>query len=211
MNSAGVSFETNGKAWDIGTHKPFAGDFTQPLEVFGPSAGGALYSSEMLREIGLFDSSFFAYFEDLDLAWRARLRGWRCVYCPTAVVHHSHGGTAKPLSPFVLYQCQRNRLVVMARYYPVRYLALAAPRIIGEFAAGLLEKIKKGSSPSYDGLLSGFRQFMSSVNGRKSFIESAVINPASLIRAYGKREKYHILRNDVTPESVEKHVTSPVN
>jgi GT2 family glycosyltransferase len=65
--------------------------------VFGASACAALYRSSMLDDLRLdgeyFDEDFFAYFEDVDMDWRAQLRGWKCVYAPRAVGYHMRGGS----------------------------------------------------------------------------------------------------------------------
>ena len=57
--------------------EPATEGVTEIVEVFGASAGAALYRRAMLDDVGGFDESFFAYLEDADLAWRARMRGWR--------------------------------------------------------------------------------------------------------------------------------------
>jgi len=54
-----------------------------------PQGALALYRRRMLHDVGLFDESFFAYLEDVDLAWRAQLRRWRTVLSPDAVVYHA--------------------------------------------------------------------------------------------------------------------------
>ena len=78
--------------------------------VFGPSAGAALYRSDMLRDVGLFDSLFFSYLEDADLAWRARLKGWRAVHTPYAKVRHEYSATGGQNSPFKRRLVSRNRI-----------------------------------------------------------------------------------------------------
>ncbi|MGH2354318.1 MAG: glycosyltransferase family 2 protein, partial [Chloroflexota bacterium] len=95
INSAGISIDRAGIAWDRLVGRPVAESETQPVEVFGASAGAALYRRSMLEELGGFDARFFIYLEDVDLAWRARLAGWRAVYAPDAVVRHAHSASAK--------------------------------------------------------------------------------------------------------------------
>jgi len=199
LNSVGIRFNFSGRAWDIGFGAPVEGDFTKRLDVFGPSSGAALYSSEMLKEIGLLDSSFFAYFEDFDLAWRARLRGWRCVYCPTSAVKHHFSGTSKPRSAFVISHCQKNRITVMIRYYPFRYLLLGAPVVAGEFALGLARKVLTGGNPSFDGLMGGLRNWKDSVEKRKRAAASAVVSPGSLFHLYGRGAHYSSIAEGELP------------
>ncbi len=66
----------------------------------------------MLEDVGLFDESLFMYYEDLDLAWRARLRGWRFLYEPKAKVRHVHCGSSRERSPFFCFHDERNRVLV---------------------------------------------------------------------------------------------------
>lgn len=102
----------------------------EPYEVFGPSAAAALYRRAMLDEIGLFDESYFAYHEDTDLAWRARLMGWRCLYVPTARVYHAHSATSRQGSPFKRYLLARNGLWTIFKNYPSPGFWLYLPEIV---------------------------------------------------------------------------------
>jgi GT2 family glycosyltransferase len=114
INSAGIEVDKLGVASDRLLGEPVDASETAPVEVFGASAGAALYRRAMLEEVP-FDESFFAYLEDVDVAWRARMRGWRSVYVPTAVVRHHHSRTAVHGSPFKYYWTGRNRIRVLAR------------------------------------------------------------------------------------------------
>ncbi|HEX2923588.1 MAG TPA: glycosyltransferase family 2 protein [Chloroflexota bacterium] len=129
INSAGIALDRAGIAWDRLGGRP-DGQTGPPEEVFGPCAGAALYRRRMLDEIGLFDGEFFAYLEDVDLAWRARLAGWRCVYAPAAAVTHVHSATGVEGSPFKSYQLGRNKLWTIVKNYPSPQLFLALPLIV---------------------------------------------------------------------------------
>ena len=74
IDSVGISVAANGMGQNIGVGEQDYGQFDAPAEVFGPCAGAALYRREMLAETGFFDPDFFAYYEDIDLAWRCRLQ-----------------------------------------------------------------------------------------------------------------------------------------
>lgn len=130
INSAGIALDRAGIAWDRLGGKPDSGSESVQQEVFGPCAGAALYRRSMLEEIGLFDEDFFAYLEDVDLAWRARLAGWRCLYAPDAVVSHVHSATGVEGSPFKSYHLGRNKLWCIAKNYPSPQLYLSLPLIV---------------------------------------------------------------------------------
>jgi GT2 family glycosyltransferase len=114
INSAGLEVDRLGVAYDrlLGLPVEEAG---HAAEVFGASAGAALYRARMLDEIGGFDPTFFVFIEDADVAWRARMAGWRCVYVPTAVVHHRHSATAGHGSALKHYHVGRNRIRLLAK------------------------------------------------------------------------------------------------
>ena len=97
INSSGICVDRAGIVWDRDGGKVDATSANETAAVFGPCAGAALYRRMMLDEIGLFDEAYFAYFEDVDLAWRARAAGWGCAYVDNSA------GTPSPFSN----QCKR--------------------------------------------------------------------------------------------------------
>jgi GT2 family glycosyltransferase len=112
INSTGLLLYRDGRGGDRGFRQRDVGQFDKPDDVFGPCGAAALYRSEMLADVGGFDERLFMYYEDLDLAWRARRRGWRFVYEPGAVVHHVHCASAGEDSPFFCFHVERNRVLV---------------------------------------------------------------------------------------------------
>jgi GT2 family glycosyltransferase len=98
----------------------------------------------MLDEIGLFDEDFFLFMEDVDLAFRAQLSGWKCMYVPTARVVHIHGGTAGFKSDISLYYGNRNLVWYVVKNFPVRTFLFSSPWIIGRNCADLPYYILKG-------------------------------------------------------------------
>jgi GT2 family glycosyltransferase len=115
VNSAGIGVDVLGVAYDrcLGTHAD--GPASSPAEVFGASAGAALYRRAMLDEIGGFDRGYFLYLDDADVAWRARMAGWRALYVPDAVVWHQHSATTKHGSSFKYFHVGRSRVRLIAR------------------------------------------------------------------------------------------------
>jgi len=87
--------------------------------VFGACAAAVLYRRSMLDEIGFFDDDFFLYCEDTDLSFRAQLAGWKCVYVPSAVVHHKHHATTGKLSDLHVYYQARNLEFVWIKNIPL--------------------------------------------------------------------------------------------
>jgi GT2 family glycosyltransferase len=130
INSTGICISRSGAAWDRGGFEQDNGQYDHEEEVFGPCAGAALYRKTMLDEIDLFDEDFFLFMEDVDLAFRARLAGWKCIYTPEARVIHKHGGTAGYQSDLSIYYGNRNLVWYVVKNFPPRTLLLSSPWII---------------------------------------------------------------------------------
>lgn len=130
INSTGICVDLCGISWDRGGGQPLTATELEPTPVFGACAGAALYRRELFADIGLFDEDFFAYLEDVDLAWRARWRGWEAVYAPSAVVRHAHSGTSGEGSPFKTYHLSKNKIFLLAKNYPWPPLLFYLPLIL---------------------------------------------------------------------------------
>lgn len=76
--------------------------------VFSGSGGASLYRAKMLEDIGNFDDKFFAYYEDVDISFRAQLAGWEVYYNPKAIAYHEQGVTSDKISGFTTYQTFKN-------------------------------------------------------------------------------------------------------
>ena len=100
-------------------------------QVFTVSAGAALYRKSMLQELGFFDDRYFAYYEDLDLGWRARQKGWHTLLVPEAIAYHKvHGTSASVPGDFLWFLSERNRLRTMVKNLPLAVLARHPARIL---------------------------------------------------------------------------------
>ena len=97
------------------------GDSPRPV---GWVMGAALLlRREALDDVGLFDEDFFVYYEDFDLSWRGRSRGWRYACIPTSVVRHRHASTLGESTPTFDHYVQRNRLLALVKNAPLPFLA----------------------------------------------------------------------------------------
>jgi hypothetical protein len=137
INSTAICISRSGAAWDRGMGEVDNGQYDKREEVFGACAGAALYRRSMLEEIGLFDEDFFLYSEDVDLAFRAQLAGWKCMYVPTAKVVHVHGGTTGPGSEMAVYYLNRNLIWYITKNFPPRALLLSMPWIVARYCCDI--------------------------------------------------------------------------
>ncbi|MFN4260034.1 MAG: glycosyltransferase family 2 protein [Gemmataceae bacterium] len=120
INNAGLLLYRDGHGADRGFREMDDGQYDEPAEVFGGCGASVLLRRAMLDDVGLFDERLFMYYEDTDLAWRARARGWRFCYTPRSRVWHVHCGSSGEWSPFFLYYVERNRVWVNWKNAPPR-------------------------------------------------------------------------------------------
>jgi GT2 family glycosyltransferase len=147
IDSAGIVVGRDGLS--IGRGRLEAGDrYDKETEVFFASGCACLFRREMLEDIGLYDEDFFAYAEDTDMGWRARLAGWKCIYSPDALVYHLHSASSGTYSHLKAFLVERNRIWVAIKNFPLylllygqgytfwRYLYQAYGAFAGKGAAG---------------------------------------------------------------------------
>lgn len=108
LDGAGDSYNFTGLPRRRGYAQTASGRYLIEDEVFSPCAGAALYRRDVVRDVGGFDESFFCYVEDVDLGFRLRLRGHRCLYVPAAAVRHVGSGTTGKDSDTAIYYGHRN-------------------------------------------------------------------------------------------------------
>lgn len=112
--------------------------------VFGASGGASLFRSDLFRDIGLLDEDFFAYFEDVDLSFRAQLAGHRVYYTQDAVAFHDQGSTSRGMSGFATTQFYRNLPLLLVKNVPGRLFLPIAARFSLLYALMLLNSFRRG-------------------------------------------------------------------
>jgi GT2 family glycosyltransferase len=109
LDGAGDAYHMSGLVWRMGHGAALPTQKEGVHEIFSPCAGAALYRRSALRETGGFDEDYFCYVEDVDLGFRLRLAGYRCLYVPKSIAHHvGSGTTGGQHSAFALYHGHRN-------------------------------------------------------------------------------------------------------
>ena len=95
--------------------------YQKPGRIFSACGGASLYRRRILDEIGLFDELFFAYFEDVDISWRANSLGYKAMYCPAAKCYHICGATtgAVRYNEFKSVQSGRNSILLPYKNMPI--------------------------------------------------------------------------------------------
>lgn len=134
IDSAGDLYTLLGWGVCRGCGRPVT-NYTTYDEVFTACAGAAIYRRSVFEEIGYFDENHFAYLEDIDIGYRARIYGYHNMYCPTALVYHVGSGTSgSKYNAFKVKLAARNNLYLNYKNMPVLQLILNfIPLAIGYF------------------------------------------------------------------------------
>ena len=157
MDDAGDLYTVIGWAFQRGVAQRSSG-FTRPRRVFSACAGAAIYRRAVFDEIGYFDELHFAYLEDLDVGYRARIAGYENWYCPEAVVYHVGSGTSgSKYNPFKVRLAARNSVYLNYKNMPLLQLAVNALPLAFGYAVKIRFFSKRGFGADYRaGLKEGF-------------------------------------------------------
>ncbi len=130
LDGTGDAYHVSGLAWRQNYNRPAAQHGAHPAEVFSACAAAALYLREDFLKAGGFDEDYFSYFEDVDLSFRLRLAGGRCLYVPQAVVYHVGSASTGTDSDFSIYHGYRNLVWTFFKDMPAALLWFYLPRHI---------------------------------------------------------------------------------
>ena len=158
-----VGDEYNLLAWTkkTGENHP-SSEYVDVKDIFSSCAGAAMYKKSILDEIGLFDDNFFAYMEDVDLAIRSRIHGYRNLLCPDAVVYHIGSATSgSRYNEFKVKLAARNNVWVVYKNLPIPLKILNFIFLFFGFLIKYLFFLKKGFGSTY---LAGIREGLSARN-----------------------------------------------
>jgi GT2 family glycosyltransferase len=193
LNTTGILPTRDGSGVDRGWNQADEGQYDTATDVFAPTAGAALYRRDIFDTVGLFDGDFLAYYEDLDLAWRARLAGWDARFAPGAIVYHKYSASSSYQSAWKTYQGERNRIWTLVQNYPLRYVGVGIPWNATRVASALRRRLLRGTPreenggpPGFRG--PGFREFASAT------IRARLDAYAGLGRALEKRSQRRVYR-----------------
>ena len=139
LDDTGDFLRRDGAAEQRGRFRRDEGLWDEPGEVWGACAGAALYRREAVLRIGGFEERFVMYLEDVDLALKLRLAGWRCRYEPAIARHHGASSSAHR-SRTVMGWVARNTLLIVAKYFPPRWIPYVLYRQVAWASHALRER-----------------------------------------------------------------------
>ena len=170
LDSTGDIYTIWGLPYPLGRREADTGQYDNQRWVFGASGGASLYKTEMFNEIGLFDEDFFAYYEDVDISFRAQLAGWKVAYVPKAVVYHQIGGTSNRIRGFATYHTLKNLPLLLWKNVPWPLMPKVWPRLALAYSAIAVKTLLRGQfGPFFKGI------FMATVLWPKKLVQRAKI------------------------------------
>lgn len=157
MDDAGDMYSVLGWAYQRGVGQP-VGRYERPVKVFSACAAAAIYRRKVFEEMGDFDEMHFAYLEDIDVGYRAKLYGYENIYCPYAKVLHVGSGTSgSKYNSFKVKLAARNNVYLNYKNMPALQILINLPFLAAGTVVKYLFFVKKGFGKDYlDGLKEGF-------------------------------------------------------
>ncbi len=146
VNNVGGIVLTSGYGADRGFQEVDLGQYDQPAEVFSGCGNGMALRTAAGRQVGWFDDDFFMYYEDTDLSWRLRARGWKIRYEPAGVLRHIHSASSREWSPHWVFHVDRNRLLMLTKNATARLALAAVARYPLTSASMLARAVREGAA-----------------------------------------------------------------
>ena len=157
MDDAGDYYCALGWAFGRGKGGPVE-NYDTPVNLFASCAGAAIYRKKMLESLGYFDENHFAYLEDIDIGYRARIHGYKNVYAPKAVVYHVGSGfSGSAHNAFKVKLSSRNSVYLAYKNMPFLQIIVNSPFLLFGHLVKWLFFLKKGLGKDYvQGVKEGF-------------------------------------------------------
>ncbi|WP_296807354.1 glycosyltransferase family 2 protein [uncultured Methanobrevibacter sp.] len=175
IDDAGDEYNLLGWTKKIGENQS-CDNYSQVLEIFSSCAGAALYKKDILYEIGLFDDNFFAYMEDVDLAIRSQINGYKNLLCPDAIVYHIGSATSgSRYNEFKVKIAARNNVWTVYKNLPIPLKIINFIFLFLGFTIKYVFFVKKGFGSFYlEGIKEGLstRSKLEKVNFKKDNLKN---------------------------------------
>jgi len=183
LDGTGDAYFIFGLAWR-GNHGRPINELPETGETFSPCAAAALYKTTAFQDAGGFDERFFCYLEDVDLGFRLRLRGERCIQVREAVVHHVGAVSAGAKSDFERFHSTRNNLWLFIKNMPGLSFWLFLPGHIALQIVWLIWNTLGGRfRPTWQGFISALKELPRVWRERAAVQSARSVSAMTLLRA----------------------------
>ncbi len=168
LDSTGDIYTTWGLAYPRGRGEPVSDKYDTLVNIFAASGGASLYRSTMFKQIGIFDEKFFAYYEDVDISFRAQLAGWKVLFAPKAIAYHQIGATSGRIEGFTTYQTMKNLPMLFWKNTPTPFLPSMLPRFTFAYTTLIASALVDGRGwPAVKGLVVSIKNIAHTLHERK--------------------------------------------
>ena len=160
--------------------------------VFGASGGATVYRTKLFKDIGLFDEDFFAYYEDVDISFRAQLAGWKVRYSSEAIAYHKQGASSIKIPGFTVTQTFKNLPWLFIKNVPRGLLIFIGVRFTLAYLLMLGKAAMNGKGlPAFKGLVLSLTKAPKKIVERSNIQRSKKVDTAYIDK---------LLWNDLPPE-----------
>lgn len=143
VQNAGSGVNENYDGYDIGFTDEYDEKYMKPYQITNSCGASMMMEKEKFMASGGFDETFFMYYEDTDLSFRARRNGGEIWYCPDSIVRHIHTGSSKEWSPFFIFHVTKNKLLFVYKNISRKlYLKLLIKQVINSIRGRNMNMLK---------------------------------------------------------------------
>jgi len=193
LDSTGDLYTIWGLPYPRGRGEADIDKYDRQTNILGASGGSSLYRVRMLREIGLLDEDFFAYYEDVDISLRAQLAGWKVAYVPQSLAYHQISATGRRIKGFFTHQTIQNYPLLLVKDVPAPLLWHVFPRFLLAYTLLFGRAVQRGNGWwAITGLLDAVRLLPKKL-GERRHIQSKRKVPVSYI--------WEIMTHDLPPNA----------
>lgn len=199
LNERGEKIDSSGEQYSI-WGMPFPRSRNEQVSkspvdgyTFGATGGASLYKTSLFKKIGLFDEKFFAYYEDVDVCFRAQLSGHSVYFTNSSVAYHKRGATSKKIPGFTVYQTFKNIPLLFFKNIPARLVIPVGIRLFFLYTLMFGKAIKNGTGAhAIKGWLASIGLFWTDSLWKRIAIQKRKTVPGSKIK--------ELLWSDLPPE-----------
>jgi len=183
LDGAGDAYHISGLAWRNGYNLSADKYGLEQKEIFSPCAAAAMYRREDFLRVNGFDEDYFSYFEDVDLGFRLRLNGTKCLYVPEAIVHHVGSASTGKRSDFSVYHGYRNMIWTFVKNMPSPYIWIFLPLHILAVLFFLFYLTFRGQGPViWKAVADAMRGLPRILEKRKTIQKKMKVKPNEILR-----------------------------
>jgi GT2 family glycosyltransferase len=183
LDNCGFGLTSAGLTVDHGRGEIDGIAWAEPRSVFGACAGAGAYRRSMIEKIGFLDNDFFTFYEDVDLAFRAQLRGYDCVFIPGAIVYHRYRATMNKYRSRQIFLTQRNVEFVYLKNLPFGLMVRSLPQRVLYELGGFLYFAKVGVGTAFlKGKADALRNFPKIIRKRRIIQKEKTVTIGQLLR-----------------------------